>query len=299
MPHHDPISTSAGYLSDIGIQLLRSGTVTGATVLVYDYFCTLEQEVELIWSNPFGLASIMFLVNRYAPFVDTFLSVNMSFNPAITAEQCAIQTRAVSWLMTIGIVHSELILMLRTYALWGRRRSILILLTFLAVGFLIPAIILTKLEVSSEHFIAFHGCHISTAKNIIFLAFCLLTVYETLLSILTAVQACKHLRQTRSPWVTKLYKDGLVYYFYLLVLSCTNIVFYRLAPAFGPWLATLQRIMYSVFCNRVLFLIIQGNSGSAYGVGRRRDIETGSELPVVTLTEILETDIFEDISEDM
>ncbi|KAJ3758747.1 hypothetical protein EV360DRAFT_70055 [Lentinula raphanica] len=122
MPHHDPISTSAGYLSDIGIQLLRSGTVTGATVLV-----------ELIWSNPFGLASIMFLVNRYAPFVDTFLSVNMSFNPAITAEQCAIQTRAVSWLMTIGIVHSELILMLRTYALWGRRRSILILLTFLAV----------------------------------------------------------------------------------------------------------------------------------------------------------------------
>ncbi|KAJ3838795.1 hypothetical protein F5878DRAFT_709897 [Lentinula raphanica] len=275
MPHHDPISTSAGYLSDIGIQLLRSGTVTGATVLV-----------ELIWSNPFGLASIMFLVNRYAPFVDTFLSVNMSFNPAITAEQCAIQTRAVSWLMTIGIVHSELILMLRTYALWGRRRSILILLTFLAVGFLIPAIILTKLEVSSEHFIAFHGCHISTAKNIIFLAFCLLTVYETL-------------RQTRSPWVTKLYKDGLVYYFYLLVLSCTNIVFYRLAPAFGPWLATLQRIMYSVFCNRVLFLIIQGNSGSAYGVGRRRDIETGSELPVVTLTEILETDIFEDTSEDM
>ncbi|KAJ3998665.1 hypothetical protein F5050DRAFT_1805719 [Lentinula boryana] len=155
------------------------------------------------------------------------------------------------------------------------------------------AIVLTKLEVISEHFVALHGCRITATRNVIFVAFCLLTAYETLLAVLTAVQACQHLRQTRSPWVTKLYKDGIVFYFYLLVLSCANIVSYRIAPAFGPWLEAPQRVILSVFCSRVLFLIFKG-SCSTHGA-RPRDIETASELPVVTLTEILETEDFEDM----
>ncbi|KAJ3797750.1 hypothetical protein GGU11DRAFT_49750 [Lentinula aff. detonsa] len=244
--------------------------------MVYDYICTLDQEIELLWSSPFGLASMIFLVNRYLPFFDTFLSINMNFNSNISAEQCAIQTRAVSWLMFVGVSHSELILMLRTYALWGRKRSILVLLILLTMGFLIPAIVLTKMEVVSEHFVALHGCRITATRNIIFIAF-----------------SCQHLPQTRSPWVTKLYKDGIVFYFYLLVLSCANIVSYRIAPAFGPWLEAPQRVILSVFCSRVLFLIFQG-SCSTHGA-RPRDIETASELPVVTLTEILEMEDFEDM----
>ncbi|KAJ3733950.1 hypothetical protein DFJ43DRAFT_173060 [Lentinula guzmanii] len=307
------ISTSTGYLSDFGVVLVRTGAAVSATLLVYDYICTLDQEIELLWSSPFGLASMIFIVNRYLPFFDTFLSINMNFNSNISAEQCAIQTRAVSCrrhkmsfylkklefsyhfvgLMFVGISHSELILMLRTYALWGRKRSILVLLILLTMGFLIPAIVLTKMEVVSEHFVALHGCRITATRNIIFIAFCLLTAYETLLAVLTAVPACQHLPQTRSPWVTKLYKDGIVFYFYLLVLSCTNIVSYRIAPAFGPWLEAPQRVILSVFCSRVLFLIFQG-SCSTHGA-RPRDIETASELPVVTLTEILEMEDFEDM----
>ncbi|KAJ3981234.1 hypothetical protein F5890DRAFT_570546 [Lentinula detonsa] len=288
------ISTSTGYLSDFGVVLVRTGAAVSATLLVYDYICTLDQEIELLSSSPFGLASIMFLVNRYLPFFDTFLSINMNFNSNISAEHCAIQTRAVSWLMLVGISHSELILMLRTYALWGRKRSILVLLILLTMGFLIPAIVLTKLEVVSEHFVALHGCRITATRNIIFIAFCLLTAYETLLAVLTAIPACQHLPQTRSPWVTKLYKDGIVFYLYLLVLSCANIVSYRIAPAFGPWLEAPQRVILSVFCSRVLFLIFQGSCASTHGA-RPGDIETASELPVVTLTEILEMEDFEDM----
>ncbi|KAJ3868696.1 hypothetical protein EV359DRAFT_60479 [Lentinula novae-zelandiae] len=104
-----------------------------------------------------------------------------------------------------GIVISELILTLRTYAVWERKRSILIILIILTVVFLVPAIVFTEL---ASAVLSHGGCRMTSASNIIFLAFCLLTIYESILAILIAIQACKHLRQTRSPWVTKLYKDG-------------------------------------------------------------------------------------------
>ncbi|KAH7869582.1 uncharacterized protein C8R40DRAFT_726222 [Lentinula edodes] len=190
------LSTSTVPLSDLGRVLVRAGALGSITLLVYDYFCTLYQEIELVWRSPFSLASMMFF-----HFCRS------------TLHSCLFQAQAISWLMFIGIVISELILTLRTYAV-----------------FLVPAIVFTELAVSSLRFISHGGCRMTSASNIIFLAFCLLTIYESILAILIAIQACKHLRQTRSPWVTKLYKDGIMFYVYLLVLSCANIVSCLLAP---------------------------------------------------------------------
>ncbi|KAJ4491798.1 hypothetical protein C8R41DRAFT_367499 [Lentinula lateritia] len=193
--------------------------------------------VELIWSSPFGLASMIFFANRYLPFVDSALSVNINFNATLSAEECLVQARAAAWLMFIGIALSEIILMLRTYAVWGRKRSMLLFLIVLTVAvFIIPTIVFTALAVNSLQFAVFQGCHLTAANDIIYLAFCLLTAYESILAALVTVQAYKHLRQTRSPWVTKLYKDGFIFYFSLLVLSCANIISALIAPELGPWL---------------------------------------------------------------
>ncbi|KAJ3930871.1 MAG: hypothetical protein NXY57DRAFT_1010136 [Lentinula lateritia] len=193
--------------------------------------------------------------------------------------------------MFIGIALSEIILMLRTYAVWGRKRSMLLFLIVLTVAvFIIPTIVFTALAVNSLQFAVFQGCHLTAANDIIYLAFCLLTAYESILAALVTVQAYKHLRQTRSPWVTKLYKDGFIFYFSLLVLSCANIISALIAPELGPWLEGPQRVVHSVLCNRVLFLIFQGNSTTIPGV-HPRDAETtteGRRLPIATLTEIID-----------
>ncbi|KAJ3919818.1 hypothetical protein F5877DRAFT_66273 [Lentinula edodes] len=76
-----------------------------------------------------------------------------------------------------GIVISELILTLRTYAVWERKRSILITLIILTVVFLVPAIVFTEL---ASTVISHGGCRMTSASNIIFLAFCLLTIYESI-----------------------------------------------------------------------------------------------------------------------
>ncbi|KAJ3868697.1 hypothetical protein EV359DRAFT_60480 [Lentinula novae-zelandiae] len=59
------LSTRTGILSDVGLVLVHAGAMGAASLLV-----------ELIWSSPFGLASMIFFANRYLPFVESALSVN-------------------------------------------------------------------------------------------------------------------------------------------------------------------------------------------------------------------------------
>ncbi|KAJ3815410.1 hypothetical protein F5876DRAFT_72050 [Lentinula aff. lateritia] len=54
--------------------------------------------------------------------------------------------------------------------------------------------------------------------------------------------------------------------------------------ALGPWLQAPQRVVHSVLCTRVLFLIFQRKFPST----RATMVSEEHELPVATLTEILE-----------
>ncbi|KIK54483.1 hypothetical protein GYMLUDRAFT_264583 [Collybiopsis luxurians FD-317 M1] len=282
-------------LRDVGAELVRAGLIHSASLQVYDYFCTLDREVELIWSNPSTLASWMFFLNRYLPFFDTFLNIVVNFSTSLSAEQCLIQTKIVIWFMFVGMVISEVILMLRTYAVWERRKSILLFFAILTLTIMVPSIVFTWKEADSLRFVSINGCHATEASNIIFLAYCLLAGYETILAVFIVIKAFQHLRQTRDPWVAKLYKDGILFYFFLLALSCGNILSSVVAPILGPWLETPQRVVHSLLCNRVLFFILQGSASRRRAVAPVTTaveldiISDDSELPVFALSRFSET----------
>uniref|UniRef100_A0A0W0FKW6 DUF6533 domain-containing protein n=1 Tax=Moniliophthora roreri TaxID=221103 RepID=A0A0W0FKW6_MONRR len=50
------------------------------TLFVFDYMLTIEQEVELMWKRPKGLASILFVMSRYfsAMILGAFVGVMLS-----------------------------------------------------------------------------------------------------------------------------------------------------------------------------------------------------------------------------
>ncbi|TFK35846.1 hypothetical protein BDQ12DRAFT_687662 [Crucibulum laeve] len=107
------------------------------------------------------------------------------------------------------------------------------------------------------------GCRLGAASPIIIVAYVLLVLSETTMAILTGIKAYKHLRHSQSPWVIQLYKDGLLFYVYLLAISLANVLVPILAPRiFANWLATPQRVLHSVLCNRVLLLILRQRSAS-------------------------------------
>ncbi|KAJ7902603.1 hypothetical protein B0H14DRAFT_2666781 [Mycena olivaceomarginata] len=224
------------------------------------------------------MSTVLFLLNRYLPFVDTFLG--LSCKPAfrnthalgltistakftrLSAEQCLTRNITLGWLSVFGILLSEGILMLRTYAIWERKRSVLIFLCALAVVVSVPAIVFVYIETHSLHYKPSSpdviGCTLAHAGSILIFAYVLIMISETAIAVLTAIKAYRDLRRSRVPWILKLYKDGMLFYVYLLIISLANVVVPILAPSmFANWLATPQRVLHSVLCSRVLLLILR------------------------------------------
>ncbi|KAJ8689065.1 hypothetical protein PTI98_013129 [Pleurotus ostreatus] len=241
------------------MDVVSASVAASGTVLVYDFLCTFDQEVAYVWSSPWTFGSSLFFLNRYLPFVDTFVSLRLLTSHSQTPEQCTTQFRIVLWFIFFGIFISEIILMLRTYAIWNRRRSIQITLYILCLLVFVPGLVVTQLESASLIYGPSEGgCNLEHASVIIFVAYVLLVISETIIVTLTLIKAFQHLRHTRSSWVVQLYRDGFLFYLYLLGFAVANVI----VPVAGPpelanWLATPQRIAHSVLCNRVLFLIFR------------------------------------------
>lgn len=229
------------------------------TLLVYDYTLTFQQEVELVWKGRWGLGTVLFVFNRYSPFVESVVSISIRFFFP-SPQMCEKLTAVLTWFIVLGLLTSESILMLRTYAIWNRSRKALWIL--LVTGTLVSAlgVTFTEMELRSikwKHAPDGKGCHISEAGTIIFLAYISLLVCETTIAAMTAIKAVSHLRRSNSDFVVTLYRDGFLFYLYCIGISLLNIVLTVTGPRLVNWLATLQHIIHSICCSRVLFFIFR------------------------------------------
>jgi len=154
--------------------------------------------------------------------------------------------------------------MLRTYAIWDRSRKALYVL--LGTGTLVSAlgIVSTEMELRSIKWTDVPnggtGCYFSEASPIIFLAYISLLVCETTIAVMTAIKAPSHLRRSHSDFVVTLYRDGFLFYLYCIGISLLNIILTVTGPRLVNWLVTLQHVVHSVCCSRVLFFIFKSQS---------------------------------------
>ncbi|KDR76815.1 hypothetical protein GALMADRAFT_139689 [Galerina marginata CBS 339.88] len=153
-----PFAPTPIHISAINQILLKHGTVIASLVVfIYDYLCTLDQEVAYIWSRPRSFATYLFVLNRYLPFVDLSLSFSGKYSfpfcvlgprlvrpsdrghllkPAIqtflTPQECLHRYSLITWLNVFGLTdklpHLIVILTLRTIAIWQRNRWIVAIL---------------------------------------------------------------------------------------------------------------------------------------------------------------------------
>ncbi|KAJ7019638.1 hypothetical protein C8F04DRAFT_1147039 [Mycena alexandri] len=253
-------------------RLIPSTLCACLTILVYDLLCTLDQEILYVWPRPWSMSTALFLLNRYLPFVDTFLSFSAKFT-RIPPETCLKRNTAVLWLSVFGIQLSEGILMLRTYAIWERKRGVLYFLCGLALCTFVLMAVFVQLETASLQYTQSDdlGCTLSHAGHVILFGYMMIMISETAIAVLTAIKAYRDLRRSRVPWILKLYQDGMLFYVYLLILSTANVLVPIFAPTmFANWLGTPQRVLHSVLCNRVLLLILRqrriATSGTAHSV---------------------------------
>jgi len=114
------------------LRLTRYLSAAGLMLLLYDHFLTLDQEVEEIWKAKWTLPKIFFLILRYTVpammIIETYQISGIS-NHEITIDFCR-GWFCFSMIIAVGsITVSNLLILLRLWALWGRDRK-LILWTF-------------------------------------------------------------------------------------------------------------------------------------------------------------------------
>ncbi|KZP10736.1 hypothetical protein FIBSPDRAFT_1051127 [Athelia psychrophila] len=264
-------------------------TACGA-LLTYDILTSLDKEVQYVWMTPWSFGTVLYLLNRYLPYVDAFMAVTL-FSTTNSPEKCQIGNIVLTWFVVAGSLISEGVLMVRTYAIWGRKRNILFGLIGLWVATMVTVTVITYLEVSSweygpSPFPNQSGCFPVHVSKIIFVAYIMLIFCETCIVILTMIKGAQHLRQTRSAWILKMYQDGLLFYFYTLMTSVVNIIVPLTAPpGYENLFGIPQRLLHSLFCARVLLLLFEQRYGSIIFVGTNYELPPPAESspPVIRL----------------
>ncbi|KAF9039338.1 hypothetical protein BJ165DRAFT_381518 [Panaeolus papilionaceus] len=240
---------------------------TAQVTLVYDYILTIDKEVEHVWPCPWSWGVILFYINRYIPFVELSLSIVSKFH-SMTLSECAHIGITTFWFMVFGNLISTVIVVMRTYALWSRKKVIKWVLTMLVVQQCTYSGVVAILTYGSSFI--FSAKNIALMKLLPFRTICPMPTVSTLVSLhyigllglvclgellivcLILARAKDHLRGctgVSTSWIKQLYRNALSIVCILMSILGPPLLEFSLVPH--------QRVFHSIFCNRMLFLILR------------------------------------------
>jgi len=128
------LTVCVGLDCDPNAQLELALPVAFTVVLLYDHVLTFGEEVEFIWKQNMNIGTFLFLLNRYIPLINQVLTINAHLNPAIPDNQACFALFDVNnWMLIFSCVVIDVILLVRTCALWNWSRVVLISLSTLLV----------------------------------------------------------------------------------------------------------------------------------------------------------------------
>ncbi|KAI6044380.1 hypothetical protein EDC04DRAFT_360304 [Pisolithus marmoratus] len=112
------------FVYDVGLQ--RTAIVAGYTLLVYDYFLTLSDEVEYIWNAPWTPVKFIYLANRYTVLLgQTLICIQATGFVATFTGGCEFYAVFLAVYILLSLETAHLLVALRAWAIWGGDRSVL------------------------------------------------------------------------------------------------------------------------------------------------------------------------------
>ncbi|TFK21188.1 hypothetical protein FA15DRAFT_672815 [Coprinopsis marcescibilis] len=129
----DPVKQSVVYQTQYVVAV-------SLTILLYDYALTFCNEVNWIWRGPSrtSLTTILFFINRYFSLLVTPVLVAQYFWESSDSSRLPVECRTLTTFHYIAIFFSQsvmgVILVMRTHALYGKPRWILLLFGIIALA---------------------------------------------------------------------------------------------------------------------------------------------------------------------
>ncbi|KAJ7749044.1 hypothetical protein DFH07DRAFT_559404 [Mycena maculata] len=224
-------------LSDL--QSVSYVDVACLSLLSYDTLLNINQEDRHIWRSKWGLIKCLYLWTRYSTFIDTILAVRNRFQRVVNSPSC----RSISGFDTsVGIGITAVILMVRTYALYGRSKRLLVF--FAIMWLLIGGVDMWALLRYTESFKPVAdspvsspigvSCDVDSSSNIVLVCLVSLLVGETVVVLLTLWKGLYTFFPVgstgqQSHLVTTFYRDGILFYLAILLIFIIDVVLQRAA----------------------------------------------------------------------
>ncbi|KAH9964885.1 hypothetical protein BC827DRAFT_895970 [Russula dissimulans] len=240
-------------------RLASSVAVASAALIFYDWLLTYDDELSFFWRRgKITCGRILFVLARYpglACAIVGLLPLTTTINNVTTC------------LTVVTILSSELILAMRTWAIWERSRAILVFLVVLTIACAIPAIAVVERDavtadvVSSATSSGTQTCRtlMSAIKLAWVVPYVVVIVFEVVVLSLTLYKVLRlhkdlPLLAGRSKLLDVLWIDGVIYFIFMLSLGIVNVglALHVSDPELRDGFTQLQTVSHSILSTRIV-----------------------------------------------
>ncbi|KAF8148279.1 hypothetical protein B0H34DRAFT_269153 [Crassisporium funariophilum] len=237
--------------------------VAACSIFLWDYLITIGMEVELIWSSQWSIIKVIYIVQRYLPFIDTiWLTVHYQLGYDLSKTDCRRILSAVGYLYTFGFATSELLLALRAWAVWNHDKRLAVIMSVTYILFWFPDfgymfLFLRSMQFGQSPFPGFVGCFVTEGSSVLALCWVVVIIWDAFILVLMAIPGIKTYRLGNNQSLLDIiYRDGLIFYIYLFIISSVQIIVIQTLPAgYIILLAACERCLHSILSSRVLLHI--------------------------------------------
>ncbi|KAK0234878.1 hypothetical protein EDD85DRAFT_96300 [Armillaria nabsnona] len=233
--------------------------IASVTVLVYDLLLLLPTEIDYVWlPRPLHPLLLLFILNRYLPLINATISLSLLHNSS--AAQCRLLYCIAGPISLLGIFASQVILMIRTYAIWDRRKWVFWCFIGIGAFCFAPTAASLVIQLKTNKFIGLydhrHTDCLSQSSHLPNFFYIPVLVSETIIASLTFFKGVQHLRNSNSPFIKEFYVSGMLFYACLLLLTLANILVPLWAHDVAPFLSFYQNLFHSILSNRIMLIIL-------------------------------------------
>lgn len=236
------MSSEAGAV--MSLQIIRYLSFVTFAVYFYDYMLTLSMEVDRIWRRRLSVTSLLFLFLRYTTPIEMVISLSI-FVPLFPASwvrrkglpgravysknRCRGLIRAGSLLNILHLFLVACIVSLRTFALSGRNKNVLVLLLS---SLICQPVVMLVLSLQTK-ILVMGGFCITVGRNNSNNYITIFWWYPLIMDTLVFISTVYYIRRRRDETGQQcsisnaIMKDGTLYFVVICLINMTNLIFFR------------------------------------------------------------------------
>lgn len=252
----------------LGMKTSTYFSVASATFLTYDYLLMLPTEVQYVWQVKWGVGKVLYLLSRYPLLLVSLVELHRITSHVASEKECRVLYSLIYHTMAFATMISEIILIIRVWALWQRRIWVIVVLGSILIAGMITAAILAEgalrgVAVISNYRVvslSYPAClNVSKGRRMSIILYIIIMVNGTaafLLMVIDGIRSRRYLRHgsvQNSSMMYTFYKDGLLYFAALLATSIINTTVSLTQPLeYANLLLSAQTSLHSVLSTRML-----------------------------------------------